>query len=155
EEIENRNSLALTDIIRYSPGMQIRNGGGIGQNTSFRIRGLRADANAVLIDGLRFRDAAANQADSSTFLSTLNFIEAGRVEVLRGAASSLYGTNAVGGAVNVVTPQGGGALHGQLQAEGGNLGLLRGRGSLSGGALRDRLQFTAGFLHLDLRHGID
>jgi vitamin B12 transporter len=155
EEIQNWNAISLGDILRYSPGLQVRNGGGIGQNTSIRIRGLRADASAVLIDGLRFRDATTTQGDSSSFISTLNFIEAERVEVLRGAGSSLYGTNAVGGAVNVVTRQGGGPLRGELQAEGGNLGLLRTRGALSGGAFGDRLKFTAGLLHLNLRHGID
>jgi outer membrane cobalamin receptor len=155
EEIQNRNSLSLADILRYTPGLQVRNGGGIGQNTSIRLRGLRADATAILVDGLRFRDATTTQADASSFISTLNFIDTDRVEVLRGAGSSLYGTDASGGTINVVTPKGGGPLHGEVQGEGGNLGLWRGRGSLAGGADHDRLKFTAGLLYLNLRHGID
>ncbi len=154
-EVLSRNAMSLTDIIRYSPGVQIRNGGGIGQNTAIRIRGLRPDATAVLIDGLRFRDSTTIQGDASSFVSSLNFVSAERVEVLRGSASSLYGTNAVGGAINVVTPQGGGATHGEMQAEAGNLGLYRGRGSLSGGLFGDRLKYSAGLLHLNVGKGID
>lgn len=155
EEIVNRNAISLGDIVRYSPGIQVRNGGGIGQLTTFRMRGLRADAAAVLIDGLRFRDSTTLQADASSFISSLNFVNADRVEVLRGSGSSLYGTNAVGGAINVVTPQGGGPTHGELQLEGGNLGLFRTRGSVSGGLLGDRLKYSGGLLHLNVMNGID
>ena len=155
EEILNRNAMSLGDIVRYSPGIQVRNGSGIGQLTTFRMRGLRADASAVLIDGLRFRDTTSLQSDASSFISSLNFINADRVEVLRGSGSSLYGTNAVGGAVNVVTPQGGGPMRGDLQLEGGNLGLFRGRGSVSGGLAGDRLKYSGGVLHLNVMDGID
>ena len=155
EEILNRNAITLGDVVRYSPGIQVRNLGGIGQLTTFRMRGLRADAAAVLVDGLRFRDVTTLQSDASSFISSLNFINAERVEVLRGSGSSLYGTNAVGGAVNVVTPQGGGPSHGELQLEGGNLGLFRGRGGVSGGLLNDRLKYSGGLLHLNVLDGID
>jgi vitamin B12 transporter len=155
EEIQARNATQLSDIVRYTPGLQVRNGGGIGQFTTFRIRGLRADATAVLVDGLRFRDASTTQSDASSFIETLNFVNASRVEVLRGSGSSLYGTNAVGGAINVVTPQGGGPMHSELQLEAGNMGLYRGRLNTSGGAFKDRLKYTAGLLHLNLTKGID
>ena len=155
EEIRDRNAVTLGDIVRFSPGIQVRNGGGIGQLTTFRMRGLRADAAAVLVDGLRFRDSTTLQSDASSFISSLNFVAADRVEVLRGSGSSLYGTNAVGGAVNIVTQQGGGPTHGELQLEGGNLGLFRGRGSVSGGALHDRLKYSGGLLHLNVLDGID
>lgn len=155
EEIQNRNEYSLSEIVRNTPGILITNGGGPGQNTSIRIRGLRADAAGILVDGLRFRDAANLQGDASSFVSALNFVGADRVEILRGSASSLYGTNAVGGVVNVVTEEGGSPLHGQLQAEAGNLGLYRGRGSVAGGAFGDRLKYSAGFLHLNVTDGVD
>jgi vitamin B12 transporter len=155
EEIENRNAVQLADIVRYTPGVQVQGSGGMGQFTNFRTRGLQPDATSILVDGLRFRDASGTQADASSFLQTLNFVDADRVEILRGSGSSLYGTNAVGGAINVVTDPGGGPLHGELQTEGGNLGLFRGRGSLAGGAFKDRLKFTAGFLHLNVTKGVD
>lgn len=155
DEIQNRNEYSLGEILRNTPGMLITNGGGPGQLTTIRLRGLRADATGVLVDGLRLRDTTTISADSSSLFSALNFIAADRVEVMRGSGSSLYGTNAVGGVVNVVTQQGGGPLHGQLQTEGGNLGFYRARGTLSGGAFRDRLKYTAGLSHLNVIQGVD
>lgn len=155
EEIQNRNEYALSEILRSTPGVLITNGGGPGQNTSIRIRGLRADAAGVLVDGLRFRDATTTQGDASSFVSALNFIDADRVEVLRGSASSLYGTNAVGGVVNVVTEEGGSPVYGQIQVEAGNLGLYRGRGNIGGGAFGNRLKYSAGILHLNVTDGVD
>ena len=150
EELRNRDEYALSDTLRTVPGVVVTNGGGPGQNTSIRIRGLRTDAAAVLVDGLRFRDATTTQGDSSSFMSTLNIVAPDHIEVLRGSASSLYGSNAVAGVVNIVTQDGGAPLHGDLQAEGGSLGMLRTRGTLGGGALGDRLKFSAGLLHLNV-----
>jgi iron complex outermembrane receptor protein len=155
KEISQRNEYSLSEALRDTPGLLIRNLGGPGQSTSVRMRGLRADATAVLIDGLRFRDVATTQGDASSFLSTLNVINFDRIEVLRGSGSSLYGSNAVGGTVNVVTDSGGGAMHGGMQMEGGTLGLLRGRATLSGGALGDKLAYSAGLLHLNVMNGVD
>jgi vitamin B12 transporter len=155
DEIRARNETALFEIIRFVPGVQIRSNGGPGQATQMRVRGLRPDANAVLIDGLRFRDASTAQGDAASFFSNLNFIAADRVEVLRGSGSSLYGTNAVGGVVNLVSRTGGGPFRAEGQAEAGSLGWRRARGTVSGGALADRLTFTAGALQYNLLDGLD
>ncbi len=155
DEIVNRNDYSLTQMLSTTPGLQILNDGGPGENTTMSIRGLPASAGAVLVDGLRFRDASATQADVTSFLSALNFVNADHIEILRGSGSSLYGTNAVGGAVNVVSDQGGGATHGDLQAEGGNLGLFRTRASIGGGAFGNRLKYSAGILHLNVTSGVD
>lgn len=155
EEMVNRNEISIANLLTTVPGVQIRNDGGPGQFTEMSIRGLPASAGAVLVDGLRFRDAAATQADATSFLEALNVIDPDHVEVLRGSGSSLYGTNAVGGAVNIVTDQGGGATRGQIQVEGGNLGLFRGRVSVAGGAFADRLKYSLGFLHLNVMSGVD
>jgi iron complex outermembrane receptor protein len=155
QEILDRNEYTLSSILATAPGVQIRNLGGPGQFTSIRVRGLRPDATAVLIDGMRFRDSSSPQTDSSSFLSNLNFVAMDRVEVLRGSGSSLYGTNAAGGVVNLVTDQGGGRRRGMLQAEGGNLGLYRGRAHIGGGALNNRLKYSAGFVQLNVTHGVD
>jgi len=154
-ELDQRNEYSLTEALRDTPGMLVRNLGGPGQSTTLRMRGLRADATAILIDGMRFRDVATTQADASSFLSTLNVIHADRVEVLRGSGSSLYGTNAVGGTVNVVTDPGGGPRQLGIQAEGGSLGLLRGRATTSGSLWDNRVVYSGGFLHLNVLSGVD
>ena len=155
QEIQARNENALSEIVRFTPGVQVRNSGGPGQATSMRIRGLRPDASAVLVDGMRFRDASTIQADATSFLSTLNFVAADRVEVLRGSGSSLYGTNAVGGVVNIVTRPGGGPLRVEGQLEGGSLGHVRARGSVTGGTLDDRIRYSVGALQFNLTDGLD
>jgi iron complex outermembrane receptor protein len=154
-EIQNRNEFALSEALRTVPGVQIQNLGGPGQFTTMRIRGLRADAAAVLVDGLRFRDASTTQGDASSFLSTLNFVATDRVEVLRGSGSSLYGTNAVGGVVNVITDDGGSPTRGSLLLEGGSLGMFRGRAGVGGGAWNDRLRYSGRLLHLNVVNGVD
>src|SRR5262249_34417047 len=61
----------------------------------------------------------------------------------------------IGGVINLVTDEGGGPLHGQLQFEGGTLGLFRGRGNIAGGALDERLFYSAGLSELNVTRGVD
>jgi vitamin B12 transporter len=155
EEIHNRDEYTLAGVLSAVPGIQTHNVGGPGQSTSLRVRGLRSDSSAILIDGMRFRDAATAQGDAGSFLGQLNIIAPDRVEILRGSGSSLYGTNAASGVVNIITDAGGGATHGVVQAEGGNLGFARGRMQIGGGRLNDRVKYSAGLLHLNVMRGVD
>jgi len=152
-DLSRRNENNVAEALRDVPGLLIRNLGGPGQLTTIRSRGLRTEATAVLIDGLRFRDVAAIQADASGFIGNLNIINLSRVEVLRGSGSSLYGTNAVGGTINLVTDTGGGPAHGGTLVEGGGLGLLRARAN-AGGSWK-KLAYSAGLLHINVLNGID
>jgi vitamin B12 transporter len=155
EEINDRNEYSVSEILRNVPGVQLRTLGGPGALTQVRMRGLRPDASAVLVDGMRFRDPTTTQGDASSFLANLTFVNASRVEVLRGSGSSLYGSNAVGGAINVVSDEGGSPVHGMIQSEGGGLGFMRGRATLSGGFLKNRLTYSLGFTHLNILNGVD
>lgn len=155
EELQNRNEFSLSEALRTVPGIQVLNLGGPGQMTTIRTRGLRPDATAILVDGLRFRDASTTQGDSSSFLSTLNFSGTDRVEVLRGSGSSLYGTNAASGAINVISQDGGSPTRASLLTEGGGLGMFRGRASVGGGVASDRLRYSGSLLHLNVIRGVD
>ena len=150
-EIEERNESTVTDALRTVPGLRIQQLGGPGRLVSIKARGLRNQDTAVLIDGIRFRDATTG--DATSFLSDFVITDLDRVEVLRGSGSSLYGTNAIGGVINIVTDEGGGPTHGRVLAEGGGLGLFRGRAQLAGG--NSRLAYSAGVTHLNVVHGID
>ncbi len=155
-EIEERDEPTIADALRTVPGLRVQQLGGPGAFTSVKTRGLRNQDTALLIDGLRFRDPTAPQGDATGFLSDFVVTGAGRVEVLRGSGSSLYGTNAIGGVVNVVTEEGGGPFRGQLFAEGGGLGYARGRAQFSGSAGEaDRLAYSAAFSHLNVSRGVD
>jgi iron complex outermembrane receptor protein len=155
-EIEERDEATLADALATVPGLRVQQLGGPGSLVSIKTRGLRNQDTSVLIDGLRFRDPSAPEADATSFLSDFQFTDAARVEVLRGSGSSLYGTNALGGVVNVVTDEGGGPFRGQLFAEGGSSGFARGRAQFSGSAGEaERLVWSAGLSHLNVSDGVD
>jgi vitamin B12 transporter len=155
KDLEARNEFSVAEGLRNVPGVFTQNLGGPGQFSTIRMRGLRADATAILVDGLRFRDAASIQADASGFVSNLNIINLEHVEVLHGSGSSLYGTNAVGGAINLISRQEAGPTRFGLLAEGGQLGLLRGRATVGGGTENGRFIYSGGLLHLNVLSGID
>jgi iron complex outermembrane receptor protein len=155
-EIEDRDEPTVAEALRTVPGLRVQQLGGPGSLTSIKTRGLRSQDTSVLVDGLRFRDPAAAQGDATSFLSDFTVTDAGRVEVLRGSGSSLYGTNAVGGVVNIVTDEGGGPFHGSLLAEGGSLGFARVRAQVSGSAGEaERVVFSAAISHLNVSRGVD
>lgn len=154
QDLENRNEQTITDALRMVPGLRVQQSGGFGRLVTIKTRGLRNQDTAILIDGQRFRDATAITGDSSSFLSDLVTAGVGRIEVLRGSGSSLYGTNAIGGVVNVTTENFSNKLRGDFLAEGGTLGLIRTRGGLSGG-YRDRFFFNGAYSHTNYREGLD
>lgn len=155
ESIERRQEITISEALRTTPGLRVQQLGGPGSFVRILTRGLRAYDTSLTIDGVRFRDAGAVQADSAAFLGDLLVVSSDRVEVLRGTGSSLYGSNALGGVINLVTDQGGGPLRGELSAEAGGLGLARGLARLSGGLRDNRLQFSTGLAHLNVNGGID
>src|SRR5882724_2633741 len=155
QDIEVRDESAVAESLRNVPGLRVQQLGGPGSFTSIKTRGLRSEDTAVLIDGFRFRDAAATQGDASGFLEDMIVTDIGRIEVLRGSGSSLYGSNAIGGVINLVTDQGGGPIHGSLLGEGGGLGFFRGRGQVAGGARNNSIVYSTGFSHVNVSRGID
>src|ERR1700752_628094 len=155
QEIEERDEMAISESLRVVPGLRVQQLGGPGSLTSIKTRGLPSEDTAVLIDGIRFRDAAAPQGDASGFLEDLVATDVGRLEVLRGSGSSLYGSNAVGGVVNIVTDEGGGPIHGSVLAEGGGLGLFRTRSHIAGGVNHNRVVYSAGVSFFNVTRGID
>ncbi len=158
EEIEKRNEYLLAEALRTTPGIRVVQLQGPGSFTKIFTRGLRAQDTAVTVDGLRFRDAADTQGSVTPFLSDLNLVNTERVEVLRGSGSSLYGSNAIGGVINVITGQGGGAWRGGAQFEGGGLGFTRAGGNVAGGiggANRDKLVLSFGAANMQTNGGID
>jgi len=154
-EADARDASALSDVVALAPGVRVQQLGGPGSFTTIQIRGLRDQDTAVLVDGLRLRDASATQADASGLIEDLLFTDANRVEVMRGSGSSLYGTNAIGGVINVITDEGGGRTRGSVLLEGGSLGAFRGRAQLSGGFHKDRIEYSLGVTETDVTSGLN
>ena len=154
-EIDIRNEFSIPQVLVTVPGVRVQTLGGAGSFSSIKIRGLRTEDTAVLLDGFRLRDAASTQGDASALLEGLIVTNLDRIEILRGSGSSLYGTNAVGGVVNVVTAEGGGPPRGNVLFEGGSLGFFRGRAQIAGGFDEDRVTYSIGLARLDVSEGVD
>jgi iron complex outermembrane receptor protein len=154
-ELHARDVFTMADAVGVTPGVRVEQQSGFGGLASISLRGLPAQDTAVLIDGMRFRDPTSTQGDASALIQDLIVTDAGGVEILRGVGSSLYGTNAVGGVVNVLTDPGSGQNHGSIQMEGGGEGMFRGRAEFGGSALGNRLEYSAGIARLNVISGID
>ncbi|KAB2920916.1 MAG: TonB-dependent receptor, partial [Dechloromonas sp.] len=99
DEIARRGAANVGDALRGEPGIAVANDSAQGQNPV--IRGLGKESTVLLVDGMRFNSAQPAGAVAS--FMTLGLAE--RVEVVKGGASVLYGTGALGGAINVLMPQ--------------------------------------------------
>lgn len=154
-EMRERADITLVDSLRSIPGFRVQQLGGFGRAASIRTRGLRSQDTAVLIDGIRLRDAAAITGDASPFLGDITLTSVSRVEVLRGPGSSLYGTNAVGGTIDFKTPLPTAGPHGQVSGAGGGLGMGRFRGNFSDGTQDGKFGFNTAISRTVFTEGID
>ena len=100
EQIERRHYQVLGDALRDIPGLSAPPLGGVGAQTSVFIRGTNSNHVLILIDGVEVTDPAAGNRYEFSQLS-LNGVE--RIEVLRGNYSAEYGSEALGGIINIVT----------------------------------------------------
>jgi vitamin B12 transporter len=154
-DLDAREIFNAADALRAVPGLRIQQRGALGAFTSVQVRGLRPQHTAVLVDGFRFRDASATQGDSAGLVQDLLITGIDRIEVLRGSGSSLYGSNAMGGVVDVISASGGGILSGSSQFEAGSLGVTRGAATVGGGAMSNSLRYSGGLNVADMSRGLD
>jgi len=117
------------DALRSVPGVDIRRSGSLGKTTSISIRGASPNQVQVLLDGVRVKSPTLGQAELADISPDL--IE--RIEVVRGPQSTLYGADAIGGVVNIITKKGRGApFSATLEEQVGNYGTWVNRASASG-----------------------
>ncbi|MBW2475042.1 MAG: TonB-dependent receptor, partial [Deltaproteobacteria bacterium] len=101
EEIAARGATRLDEVLQDVVGLHVVSSGPAGSLSSASIRGSEASQVLVLIDGVRLNSPQYGQFDLNQLPVALNEID--RIEVLRGAASALYGSNALGGVINIIT----------------------------------------------------
>ncbi|HDT3152014.1 TPA: TonB-dependent vitamin B12 receptor BtuB [Morganella morganii] len=100
EEIDKWQSNSVVDILRRLPGVDVTQSGGLGQNSTVRVRGTEAKHLLVLIDGVRLNNAGiTGEPDLNQFPVAL----VQRVEFIRGPRSAVYGSDAIGGVLNIIT----------------------------------------------------
>jgi vitamin B12 transporter len=116
DRIRASSADSLEDLLRREGGIQLSRNGSPGQNASIVIRGSAASNTLVLIDGVRIGSATLGQTD----LAAISLAQVERIEIMRGPGSSLYGADAIGGVINIVTRRGDGAPYVSGNIAGGN-----------------------------------
>ena len=115
EEIQQQQATTVLEALRLVPGLDFAQNGSRGTTSSVFIRGAESDQTLVLIDGVEVNSVTLGAFDFSD-LTTENI---DRIEVLRGGGGTLYGSQAVGGVINIITKEGEGAPTMTISAEGG------------------------------------
>ncbi len=130
-EIRRLQPTSLHDLLDGLPGVSFSNSGGVGQQTSLFLRGTNSDHTLVLIDGVRVGSVSAGLAA----FEQIPVDQIQRIEIVRGPRSSLYGSDAIGGVIQIFTRHGtpGQALQPSFSITGGSHSYGRGQAGLSGG----------------------
>jgi len=136
-ELEAQGIFYVEDALRRLPGVQASSSGGRGGQVAVRLRGEESYRTLVLVDGIRVADGALPQAAVNFGNLTVTAID--RIEVLRGPQALLYGADAIGGVINIVTRRGGEDAAG-LALEGGSHETYTARGFVGGA--RDRVDLA-------------
>ncbi len=129
-DIERLQVTSVDQLLRRVPGVNVVNTGGPGKNTTISIRGASTNQVLVLIDGVRIGSATTGDAA----LQNLPVEQIERIEVVRGARSSLYGSEAIGGVIQIFTRRGGdGGAQPYFSTTVGSAQHLAGSAGVSGG----------------------
>ena len=131
EELQQLGHVMVADALRSVAGVDVVRSGGVGRTTSIFIRGANSGHSLVLLDGVELNDpiSAGNTPD----LAHLTLEQVERIEIVRGPQSTVYGSDALGGVVQIVTKKGGGSMAPKLELESGSFGTYRGLLEMKGG----------------------
>ena len=131
-DIERQQARSIQDVLRGVPGISIANNGGPGKNTSLFLRGTESDHVLVLIDGVKTGSATSG----TTPFQYIPIDQVERIEIVRGPRSSLYGSEAIGGVIQIFTRKGGGVFKPSFSVGGGSYNTYNVSAGISGGGDR-------------------
>jgi len=142
-DIEARQERTFADVLKDIPGLNVVQTGGPGGVTSVFMRGTNSNHTKVLVDGIDISDPS-NSTGAFDFGQLLTQ-DIERVEVLRGPQSGLYGSDAIGGVINIITKSGSGPLQFTGALEGGSFDTFNQAATISGS--QDALHYSASLSH--------
>ncbi|MFQ5656236.1 MAG: TonB-dependent receptor plug domain-containing protein [Candidatus Methylomirabilales bacterium] len=145
EEIEERQLITVEEALREVPSLNVVRQGSIGSQTSVFLRGGNSDQTLVLIDGVRVVTSTTGGFDFADL--TTDNIE--RIEVVRGPQGTLYGSDAIGGVINIITRKGEGKPRHNVTVEGGRHATFRTKLSSAGAFEFGDYSVTASYLDTD------
>ncbi|WP_133718922.1 TonB-dependent vitamin B12 receptor [Methylocaldum gracile] len=145
DEIERRQAQSVQEVLRGVPGLSIANNGGLGKSTSVFLRGTESGHVLVLIDGVR----AGSATTGITAFQDIPIDQIERIEIVRGPRSSLYGSEAIGGVIQIFTRKGGEGFKPYLSFGAGSHSMYKATGGVSGG--NDRAWYSLNGSRLETR----
>jgi vitamin B12 transporter len=140
-DIARRGYRRAEEALAALPGVSTSQSGGPGSQTNVFIRGISGDKVLVVIDGVTVNDPTS--VGGGLDFGTLDAADIDRIEVLKGPQSTLYGSDAIGGVINIVTKRAGAGLHASGFAEYGSFDTKRGGVTVSGGSDLGELRLSA------------
>jgi vitamin B12 transporter len=146
-EVQKLGATGMTEVLRGVAGIDVVETGGVGSATSVSLRGSNPGQTLVLIDGQRIGDPSAT--DGSVNFGNLLPVDVDRIEVLRGPQSALYGSDAMGGVINIITKKGTKTPHRSVTVQAGSYGTIGASGTMSGGDDNWTYSLGVNALHTD------
>jgi vitamin B12 transporter len=128
DDVRTYHYNGIEDALRNVPGVEIQRSGSLGKTTSLKIRGAGSQQVTVLVDGMR----VSSPTLGSTELSDLSLDGIDRIEIVRGPQSTLYGADAIGGVVNIITKKGQGPPQGSVWLQGGSYNTFKEQANVQG-----------------------
>ena len=141
EEIKRRQAPFVIDILRYQPDINVVQNGGFGKDATIMLRGGGSNQTLVMIDGVKINTPSVGSPDLSNILSD----DVERIEIMKGPQSTMYGSEAMAGVVNIITKKGAGKPKFGLFAEGGSFSTVNVWSSLSGATEKWDYRLTPSF----------
>ena len=130
DDIARSGTDSLVELLQRQPGIEITQNGGRGSTSGIFVRGANTNQTLVLVDGIR----VSSSSTGTTALEALPLGQIDHIEILRGPASSLYGSDAIGGVVQIFTRRGEDGVHANASAGFGRYNTWEGGAGVSGGS---------------------
>ncbi|HEV7610303.1 MAG TPA: TonB-dependent receptor [Steroidobacteraceae bacterium] len=145
DEIAARQLQTLPDLLKVMPGLNVVQSGGPGGLTSVFMRGTNSNHTKVLVDGIDVSDPSSPGGNFDFGPFQLQDVQ--KVEILRGPQSGLYGSDAIGGVINIITKEGSGPAQFTARAEAGSFDTFNQSGNVLGSLGRFEYSATVEHLH--------
>jgi vitamin B12 transporter len=143
DDIDRLQPHSVEELLAGLPGVATANTGGLGKASSVFLRGTESDEVLVLIDGIR----VGSVSTGTVAFEQLPVDQIERIEIVRGPRSSLYGSDAIGGVIQIFTRRGDGALKPSFSVSGGTYSTWQGQAGLSAGDQHAWYSLSAAGLH--------